>query len=222
MFSALMVVFFSASAQDFNYNFSKSASQYVSLIDSNSVVANELWSNNQVSIPTGFNMNVAGSLFSSVKLTTNGILMFDTEQKINFAALSKNFYGEVSSEGIEASAILYQNITVNDDSILKIEFRNVAFNDINSNKTNVSFQIWLKKASHSIEFHMGPESNLNSSEGCTIGLINIFNTKDFPLGFMIGGSSSNPSSSAIPANGTPLTLTNFPSENTVYSFTYSN
>jgi hypothetical protein len=201
--------------QNFNYTLSHSNSQYTELADSESVVINDLWSNNQT-IPVGFNINIAGSVFESFRLFSNGVLSFDRDQKINFVSLFKNFYEERNQEGVIVSSILTQSIIEGNHKIFKIEFKNVAFSDVNSNKVNVSFQIWLKE-NNEIEFHMGMVS-LITNEPCIIGLLNMNANQDSSLGYLMVGDPNSPSAGIISYGQAPSKITNIPQKGSIYTY----
>jgi hypothetical protein len=68
---------------------------------------------------------------------------------------------------------------------------------------------------------MGNIEGLSNLESSIIGFINISNSKDYDLGFLLSGSPDNPHAVKIVAGAQAVSLNNIPNANTVYSFVYS-
>jgi hypothetical protein len=202
-------------AQSFNYNHVYSQAQYAALVDSTSQLIDNFWSSNSIDMPIGFEMNVAGESFDSLVLRSNGVISFGSDQRINFVFLMKDFF---QKENINPSSkVLCKHISDAIHPELIIEFRDIAFTDLSNNVISLSFQIVLKKENNVIEMRMG-HSDISSSDPIILGLINMANTVDHPLGYLLSNNSSNPLSHNISAGGSPVFMSNIPTANSIYSF----
>lgn len=214
--AALVVLTYQSKAQDYNYQFQDTTLTYVSLVDSTKTQVSQF--DDIVKLPIGFTFNYAGKIIDSVSLRSTGLLMFDTDNKYNFAFLSKDFLKDTENENL-LSSISY---AVESDSygrnIMKIEFKNVML--VRGEEIiHLNFQVWLHQYTNAIEFRMGNVQGTMLSENYLMGLINMNNTNVASLGYLLGGDASSPSNTLIPAQGELVELTTLPLEGTVYKFT---
>jgi hypothetical protein len=208
-------IFFSIeiNAQNFNYTFSSDSVAWNELSSQTILnTSNSAW-NFAYKIPIGFTFNYLGRNFDSLRIETNGYVVFDADRFYAFTAFN------VLSDKIDVSGnhsvLGYELSGSSGNHILKIQFKNVGY-DANRNLT---YQIWLKENGNLVEVHIGPDDfhfinvsvteTISDSTGTRdttyitqqvdttnkyrIGLIDM-NMDGDTDGLFIGGSSSSPSS----------------------------
>jgi hypothetical protein len=213
----LLSVNYCATGQSFNYSFTKDSTGYVNLNDSTKTILDEnKWDDNSYRIPIGFSFAFADSTFDSVTVRTNGTFTFDSEGRYNFTSLYKDFIAYTDASNVLQSTIAYAQTGTGSSHILKIEFRNAMI--INSgSESHVNFQVWLYQQDGSIELHMGNSDG--PPQNCIVGLINMYNTTDYPVGFLLEGSPSLPTGVSINPGENITDLEGLPASGSVYRFT---
>ncbi|MGQ0827628.1 MAG: hypothetical protein ACT4ON_04450 [Bacteroidota bacterium] len=211
---AFMITAISVKAQNFDYLVQKDTNQsYVDISDTTSITLPQI--DDVYQLPIGFSFNYAGAIVDTLKIRTTGLLTFDKENKYNFIFLNKEFVYDTDSA--TASAILYKTETTGGVHILKIEFKNMLLIR-GEEKIHLNYQVWLYQYTNKIEFHMGTVQGDLPAETCMMGLINMNNTSEAAIGYLLQGDPANPSGTSIPANGSPVELSGFPAAGTVYEF----
>lgn len=218
-FSAL-----SAKAQSFSYTSEHSNSSYIQLDTTKETLPSSVWQDQSYSIPIGFSFGLDGQTYTSLTVKTNGLLAFGDENKFNFIFLNKEFLTDVNEANEALSHISYNHsITEDSQRILKIEFDNVGMPTPSSGLIHCSFQIWVREYSNKIEFHMGSiENNAEVNDTYQMGFINMNNTSNADLGFLLQGNASSPTGTQVSAGGNLVSLINLPSAGTTYIFTPAN
>jgi hypothetical protein len=146
----------SSEAQDFNYSFAKDSMAWQEL-NSQTILNsdNSAW-NFSYKIPIGFVFNCMGKNFDSLRIETNGYLLFDNDRDYAFTAFA-GFGDRIDHSGIH-SVLGYSVSGQNENHILKIQFKNVGA--FVSADQFFSYQIWLYESGNKIEMHMGPGNYL--------------------------------------------------------------
>lgn len=214
-----LILTFSCKAQNFNYQVQTILNQsYESIVDTTAKTISSFESTNQ--LPIGFSYNFAGRTIDSLKIKPSGLLTFDLESKYNFIFLNKEF--EFDTDTSHASSVFYK-LDIADSiniHILKVEFKNMLLVR-GTEKLHFNFQVWLYQYNNAIEFHMGTIEGTIPNESCLMGLINMNNTSENAVGYLLQGDIANPSGIAIEAQGNLVELTSLPATGTIYKFTPS-
>jgi hypothetical protein len=207
-------------AQNFSYSEETTSAPYEDLDTTAQAIPSSIWETETFKFPIGFSFGLSGQNYDSVSVKTTGLLSFGNENKLNFIFLNKQFLSDVNAANVSLSVINYNVITTTDNQkILKIEFKNVAFITPSAARLHCSFQVWLKQYSNKVEFHMGPtEDNMQIYDSYQMGFINMNNPAISDLGYLLQGSPSSPSPVHVLAGGEPVSLESLPSNETVYSF----
>lgn len=124
--------------------------------------------------------------------------------------------------GGDASPISYTTEGTAGNRILKVQWKNCAFEPDENGTDYANFQLWLYENDGKLEYHYGPISVSGSdsygypAEGPTVSILN----GDGTQGIILTGSPSNPTVNS-PGTATDIFMTDSPSEETVYVFTRS-
>lgn len=210
-----VLIGFSSIAQDYNYQFQQSTQTYASIVDSTKKVIPQF--DEVVKLPIGFSFNYAGKIVDSLDLRSTGLLLFDNENKFNFAFLNKEFLKDIETENLLSSISYDVEIDTYGRHILKIEFKNVMLVR-GEEKIHLNFQVWLHQFTNVIDFRMGSVQGTMPSENYLMGLINMNNTNVASVGYLLQQSSETVSGVLIPAQGNLTELSALPAEGTVYTF----
>ncbi|HET6992456.1 MAG TPA: hypothetical protein VFJ43_14070, partial [Bacteroidia bacterium] len=179
----------SAPAQNFNYSFSKDSVVWQELNSQTILNAtNSAWLFSY-KIPIGFSFNYLVKIFDSLKIETNGYIIFDEDRIYALSAFSG--FGDCTDFSGNHSVLGYELSGNNGTRILKIQYKHVS-NAQTAGKF-FSYQIWLKE-NREIEIHIGPNdfhTTVNPLQAYRIGLLNM-NMDTSTRGLFIGGNSSSP------------------------------
>lgn len=140
----------SVRSQDFNYSFAKDSVAWQEL-NTQTILngGNSAW-NFSYKIPIGFPFNYLGRNFDSLKIETNGYLVFDDNR--NYALTAFSGFGDCIDDFGNHSVLGYELSGTSGNRILKIQFKNAG----SSSQTNKHFtyQIWLRE-NNALEVHIG-------------------------------------------------------------------
>ena len=219
-----------AESQDFNYTFSKDSVAWQEL-NAQTILntSNSAW-NFCYKIPIGFSFNYLGRSFDSLKIETNGYLVFDADRNYALTAFV-GFDDCVDSLG-NHSVLGYESSGSSGNRILKIQFKNTGVSA--QSFRHLTYQVWLRE-SGTVEVHIGPNdfqpgiivtdeddtifTNRDSAEFYRVGLLNM-NMDASTNGFFIGGDVFSPQSQPVDNNHPePIYMMRAPSSGTRYSFT---
>jgi hypothetical protein len=233
-----ILISLSGESQRFDYSFGKDSVSWQEL--NNQTILN---SNNSAwdfcyKIPIGFSFNYLGAHFDSVRIETNGYLVFDENR--NYALTTFLGFGDCRDEHGNHSVLGYELSGNNGNHVLKIQFKNTGVTRQSSQ--HFSYQIWLRE-NGLVEVHVGPNDfqpgmvvdtimynnqivesdtiliNYDSLEFYRVGLINM-NMNATTNGFFIGGTVSSPQSQPVDENHPdPIYMMCAPSKGTRYTFT---
>lgn len=219
LIAALFLIDYSAKGQDYNYQFQDTTETYVSLVDSTKTLITNF--DEIAFLPIGFSFNYAGEVVDSLHLRSNGLLLFDDENKFNFTFLNKEFFEDSENENYPTSLSYSVETDSYNHKIMKIEFKNVML--IRGEEIiHLNFQVWLHQYTNAVEFRMGAIQGTMPAENYTMGLINMDNTYEAALGYLLQGNATTPTGFLIPALGNLVELSTLPSNGTVYKFTPAN
>ncbi len=152
LFFVGMLFCFAAEAQEFNYSVSTDSVGWQEL-NSQTILntSNSAWEAGY-EIPIGFTLNYLGQDFDSLRIETNGYLVFD--QRRNYAFTSFHGFGDMTDSLGNHSVLGYSLSGSTGNHILKIQFKNVG-EGFSANRF-LSYQIWLYESGEKIELHVGP------------------------------------------------------------------
>ncbi len=211
----LMTIVITGNAQNFNYQAQTSTGQSYNDIADTTIIR-VLPFEDHYKLPIGFSFNCAGRTTDSLTIRSTGLLTFDNESKYNFIALNKEFIFDADASS--ASSVVYKTDTSTSIHILKLQFKNMLLVR-GEEKIHFNFQVWLYQYTGKIEFRMGEVTGNMPSENCLIGLINMNNTAEASVGYLLQGNAETPSGILITAGGSLSELTATPATGTVYTFT---
>jgi hypothetical protein len=228
----------SLSAQDFNYTVSAATETWQELNSQTILNANNSAWNFSYKIPVGFSFHYLGSDFDSVRIETNGYLVFDTDRNYSITAFAG--FEDAIDEAGNHSVLGYELSGNSGTRILKIQFLNTC--NIQSEAKFFSYQVWLKETGE-VEFHVGPNDyqysfqvntiqldsstvindttfiNDDSSLVYRLGLINM-NMDTETRGLFIGGNLMQPESQPVnDGHPDPVYFFHAPAQNARYTFT---
>jgi hypothetical protein len=215
----LMTFFLSvieSKAQNFSYQTQSATNQTYVAIEDTTITPIPLF-DNSYQLPIGFTFTCGGSNFDSLKIKTTGVLNFDSDYKYNFLFLNKAFLFDLDT-ALPSSVWHKLEVANSGYYILKIEFKNILLVE-GDQKIHFNFQVWLYQHSNTIEFHMGSVSGTQPTETCMMGLINMNNTSEAAVGYLLQGDPAAPTGVSISANGDIVQLTTLPATGTIYTFT---
>jgi hypothetical protein len=231
---------FSASlpAQDFNYAFAKDSVAWQELNAQTILNTNNSAWNFCYKIPIGFSFEYLGRSFDSLRIETNGYLVFDEDR--NYALSVFSGFGDCVDQSGNHAVLGYEVSGTAPNHILKIQFKN-AGNSLSMSK-HLTYQVWLKE-NGAVEMHVGPNdfqpgmtvntivenavivqrdtiyTNRDSLQTYRVGLLNM-NMDTETRGFFVGGTTSSPQSLPVnEAHPVPAYLKCAPSRGTRYTFT---
>ncbi|HET6992014.1 MAG TPA: hypothetical protein VFJ43_11850 [Bacteroidia bacterium] len=234
------ITFFSITArsQNFDYSFAKDSVAWQELNTQTILNNNNSAWNFCYKIPIGFSFNYLGAHFDSLRIETNGYLVFDDDR--NFALTAFLDFGDCIDSSGNHAVLGYELSGSNGNHILKIQFKNTS-NSHQSSK-HFTYQIWLKE-NGAVEIHAGPNDfqpgivvtnilsgssiverdtvfvNTDSVQAYRIGLLNM-NMDSQTRGFFIGGNTDSPQSQPVNDNNPePVYLMRAPVSGTRYTFT---
>jgi hypothetical protein len=225
-----MLLALTGESQSFDYSFSKDSVAWQEL--SNQTILNSgngAWSFSY-KIPIGFSFNYLGRNFDSLRIETNGYLVFDNDRNYALTAFL-GFSDCVDAQG-NHSVLGYELSGTNGNHILKIQFKNTG--SMKQTSKHFTYQIWLKE-NGVVEIRIGPDeyqpgiiimnqydtvlTNRDSLQFYRVGLINM-NMDAETNGFFIGGNVSSPQGQPVDQNHTdPIYMMCAPSQGTRYTFT---
>lgn len=233
-----MLFSLSVQAQNFDYSFAKDSVAWQELNSQTILNSNNSAWNFSYKVPIGFTFNYLGRNFDSLRIETNGYVVFDDDRNYALTAFL-GFSDCVDGEG-NHSVLGYELSGTNGNHILKIQFKNTSNSSLS--EKHFSYQIWLKE-NHAVEVHIGPNDfqsgftvnttvmdsvtiqrdttyvNADSSQSYRIGLLNM-NMDTETSGFFIGGNVNSPQSLPVNENNAePIYLMRAPSSGTRYTFT---
>lgn len=233
-----MLFCISVKAQDFNYSFAKDSVAWQEL-NSQTILnsSNSAWSFSY-KVPIGFTFNYLGSNFDSLRIETNGYVVFDDDR--NYALTAFLGFGDCLDSVGNHSVLGYELSGTSGNRILKIQFKNTGNSP--TTEKHFTYQIWLKE-NNAVEVHIGPNDfqpgvivnttvidsvtvqsdtilvNTDSSQTYRIGLLNM-NMDTESRGFFIGGTVSSPQAQPVNNNNPePIYLMRAPASGIRYTFT---
>jgi hypothetical protein len=146
-----MLCSLSAKSQDFNYSFAKDSVAWQELNSQTILNAdNSAWEF-CYKIPIGFSFNYLGRSFDSLRIETNGYLVFDEDR--NYALTAFLGFGDCVDADNNHAVLGYAVSGTNGNRVLKIQFKNTS-TALTSPK-HFTYQVWLKENS-AVEIHIGP------------------------------------------------------------------
>lgn len=236
-FIVALLLSLSGESQNFDYSFSKDSVAWQELNTQTILNSNNAAWNFSYTIPIGFSFNYLGHNFDSLRIETNGYLVFDANR--NYALTAFSGFGDCVDTSGNHSVLGYQLSGSTGNHILKIQFKNTS--NVTLTK-HFSYQIWLKEDG-SIEIRVGSNdfqpgyvvtanrqdsvttrndtlfTNRESSQPYRVGLINM-NMDTQIFGLFVGGTLSAPQSQPMDENHPDsIFMSCAPPCGTRYSFT---
>lgn len=207
-------------AQNFDYQFSTTSSNYAELSGATTVASSANWINSFIKVPIGFTFSYLGNGFDSVAIYNNGYLVFDRNSNYGFAAFGFNLAIQNDSSGNSVSSISYKMEGNTGSRIFKIQFKNCGVNAMRGG--TVSYQIWLAESNLSCTLISGGTSYSGediASAAKIVGLINMNSLHDGQAALLLNGAASSPAASVVNSAEARKKIIGFPETNTVYTFT---
>ncbi len=152
LFFAALFFSLSGESQSFNYDFSKDSVSWQEL-NSQTILnsGNQAW-NFCYKIPIGFTFNFLGAGFDSLRIETNGYLVFDANR--DYAMTAFLGFGDCMDSSGNHSVLGYEVSGTSGSKILKIQFKNIGSSKKSSK--HLTYQVWLKESNGAVEIHIGP------------------------------------------------------------------
>jgi hypothetical protein len=219
LLSLLVFAAFQISAFAQNYSFSQTTTTYTDLVSPTVLTGNVVWDDSSFVIPIGFPFQFGGASNTNVEIDANGVLLF---MGPTTAAAIVGFDADFVDRGTTTSVspISYQLSGTAGSRIFKVQWKNVGFFDgVPADFANL--QIWMYEGSNKIEVRFGtsalasPSTIFSPATGPASGLATSIDFLNQSLsGIFLQGNpaaatattvtstSSFPSLSATPANGT--------------------
>jgi hypothetical protein len=207
-----------ASAQVFNYSFSRSTASYTALINPTVITENKLWVSETYRIPLGFDFNYHGSSFDSVYILPGGLISFDPN-KVHAFYFMMGMNGRMDLER-NCSSVHYSTSGSQGSRILKIQYTDVSFEAVMSSST-ADIQVWLYESNGTIDVRYGPNSYYtlaDSAYSTVVGPVSYSNGIAVNS-FLLKGNPSAPVAEAPLGEGNLRFLIRVPSPDDVYTFT---
>ena len=212
-----------AKGQDFNYTVAINTSTWSEL--SSQTLCNSVnlsWADSYI-IPIGFMFPFNGNFYDTVRIETNGYLVFDANREHAFTAYN-SFRQKLDSIG-NYSVLSYELGGTIGNHIMKIQYKNVGQQQ--SPHEFLSYQIWLYENGH-IDVITGPHSySSNPNDPYSVpdtnqfvrtGMLNMYMTGTV-FGYFVGqtatGSGGQPANSAQPD---PVYFNTIPESGTRFTF----
>ena len=217
MLVAFIIAAISVKAQNFNYTLSKDSSVYNALVSPILLTtAGQNWSTANFYVHIPFQFNFCGSSTDSLKIEGNGFIVFDHIKNWSIVAFN-DFRSNKDTNQNYVSSVGYLTTGSQGNRITKIEFKNLSQNTL-SNSDYLNYQAWLYENGNKIEFHIGPNSGLQSS--VLLGLVNKnMDTED--KAYLVNGSQYTLTGQLISSDNEFVYLNNIPSQGTILTLTPS-
>lgn len=199
-------------AQNFNYSFAKDSISYEELSGATVLSSGVNFSNKSFAIHFPFHFNFCGINSDSLKIETNGFLVFDKTKQLAIVAYN-NFESKKDTLGNYTSVISYNTSGAAGNRIIKIEFKNLAQNILCSSDF-LNYQIWLYEAGNKVEIHTG--ANAQNGTAVLLGIINK-NMDTSDKAYLIKGDTSSPSGEIISGETSLDYLNQIPNSGIVYT-----
>ncbi|HET6990988.1 MAG TPA: hypothetical protein VFJ43_06675 [Bacteroidia bacterium] len=147
------ITFFSVTArsQNFDYSFAKDSVAWQELNTQTILNANNSAWNFSYKIPIGFTFNYLGKNFDSLRIETNGYVVFDADH--NYALTAFLGFGDCVDTSGNHAVLGYEISGSNGNHVLKIQFKSTGTSQ--HTPKHLSYQVWLKE-NNSLEIHVGP------------------------------------------------------------------
>ncbi|OFY82856.1 MAG: hypothetical protein A3F72_01860 [Bacteroidetes bacterium RIFCSPLOWO2_12_FULL_35_15] len=222
-------------SQNFNYSLTKDSSSYNELINPLMVSANENYQNKNFIIHLPFHYNFCGSVCDSLRIESNGFIVFDKSKGLSSIAFN-NFNSKKDSFGNFVSTIAYITEGASGNRILKIQIKNIAQAIYNATDY-LNYQVWLYENENKIAYHIGPNYlstvpepifppeipeeeriRMEVQNPVLLGLINR-NMDTTNKAYLIKGKPSTPSGLLITGETELGYLNNIPKSGTIYTLT---
>lgn len=210
----LIILSASAKAQNFSYSLQKDSSAYNDLIGSTVLVSGESFINKSYTVHFPFHYNFCGTIADSVRIETNGFLIFDQAKQLALMAYN-NFGSQKDSLQNYVASISYVISGTSGNRVVKIQFKNLAQNSFSSFDL-VSYQVWIYESGNKIEVRTG--ENASTEVPVLIGIINRnMDTED--KAYLLNGNPSNPAGQIISGTTDLISLDRIPYGGTIYTLT---
>ncbi|MBC7862016.1 MAG: hypothetical protein IAF38_03525 [Bacteroidia bacterium] len=194
-------------SQTFNYTLSIDSSVSYEALSNATPLANDTlnW-NFFYKLPVGFSFPFLGKNFDSLRIETNGLIVFEDNNNFSLIAFH-NFKNKVDSLGHRSS--LSYNVSGNPgEKIFKLQYKNVGQG--NDTRELLSYQLWLRENGNTeivVGFNtygiLSNDSITDTSQVIMMGFINR-NMDTGQNGLFISNTPSHPQSTPIDAEHTDL------------------
>ena len=208
----MVTISININAQNFNYSFAKDSSSYSELSGATVLTTGVNFSNKSFVVHFPFNFNFCGTNSDSLKIETNGFLVFDKTKQLAIVAYN-NYSSKKDTLGNYTSSISYNTSGATGNRIIKIEFKNLAQNTLSSSDF-LSYQVWLYESGNKVEIHTG--ANASNGTPVLIGIINK-NMDTSDKAYLIKGDTSSPSGEIISGEASLDYLNQMPNSGIVYT-----
>lgn len=243
LFKSLAMGLLSFSAFSQSYSFTQRTGAYADLSNDTELTGGLTWDDPNLTIPMGFNFNMAGQSINTLFLYDGlgGFLDTDT----NFTGVQSIIMpygpdiidraydfnmGGGQSGGLSPISYVIEGAAGN--MICKIQWKNAGFyGEINSLGTSsdfVNFQAWFYEATNTIEFHYGPNTiaspgiSFEGDQGPFVGLVPQYDTDNdsllAPAPFLTGIPTAAAVAFITDLDANIPTLTGSIPNSTIYSF----
>ena len=237
LFCVAGVISASSVAQDLPYAFSVVQQNYEQFDDGISLNQGMVWDDPEWEVPIGFEFEYMNQTFSNMYFGGidgyGGELIFGNIDGATFQGIMPYFQDFVDGGYFEESAsdspVSYKLTGSPGSRVLWLQWSNAAFyNDDPPHPMRMNMQMRLFEGTNNIEFHYGPNQNLDNSviqdySGIVIGIAKNIDFNEFTVEniWAFTGDPQNPTVvpyASIDDFGQGLHLDDTPSPNTIYRF----
>jgi hypothetical protein len=139
------------------YSFTYSTSTYTDL-SSPIIVSTPYWDDFSVwGVPLPFSFTCFGTAFDSVYISSElqGFI-YDPGSGFGDYELGTYLYAELSDNSTQTATVSYQSTGSMPNRIFKIQFKDAAFYNDQTEQDYANYQVWFYETSNVIEIHYGP------------------------------------------------------------------